>query len=145
MRIARSCTSVCLASSVLALSAVSHWVWRDITVAGATVPYPIYAKWAEATAENGRGCPQRSVERVVDGGIKQIRAKTVTSEPPMLAKAGAGQGRLIQFDGDGRRGPGRETSKELQPEDEAPRPLVADIYRGRSGKWKRYQERQPQR
>ncbi len=48
----------------------------DITGAGATFPYPIYAKWAEAyKAKTGNGMNYQSIGS--GGGIKQIKAKTV--------------------------------------------------------------------
>lgn len=48
----------------------------DITGAGATFPYPIYAKWAEAyKAETGVSMNYQSIGS--GGGIKQITAKTV--------------------------------------------------------------------
>ena len=48
----------------------------DITGAGATFPYPIYAKWAEAyKARTGNGLNYQSIGS--SGGIKQIKAKTV--------------------------------------------------------------------
>ena len=52
-------------------------VAADITGAGATFPYPIYAKWAEAyKKETGVGLNYQSIGS--SGGIRQIRAKTVT-------------------------------------------------------------------
>jgi len=49
----------------------------DITGAGATFPYPIYAKWAEAyKKETGVGLNYQSIGS--SGGIRQINAKTVT-------------------------------------------------------------------
>ena len=49
----------------------------DITGAGASFPYPIYAKWAEAyKAATGVGLNYQSIGS--SGGLKQIRAKTVT-------------------------------------------------------------------
>lgn len=49
----------------------------DITGAGATFPYPIYAKWAEAyKKETGVGLNYQSIGS--SGGLRQIRAKTVT-------------------------------------------------------------------
>ncbi|MFY7905524.1 MAG: phosphate ABC transporter substrate-binding protein PstS [Burkholderiaceae bacterium] len=49
----------------------------DITGAGATFPFPIYAKWAEAyKKETGVGLNYQSIGS--SGGIRQIRAKTVT-------------------------------------------------------------------
>ena len=48
----------------------------DITGAGATFPYPIYAKWAEGyKAATGTGLNYQSIGS--SGGIRQIRAKTV--------------------------------------------------------------------
>ena len=49
----------------------------DITGAGATFPYPIYAKWADAYKKStGNGMNYQSIGS--GGGIKQITAKTVT-------------------------------------------------------------------
>jgi phosphate transport system substrate-binding protein len=48
----------------------------DITGAGATFPFPIYAKWAEAyKRETGVGLNYQSIGS--SGGIRQINAKTV--------------------------------------------------------------------
>jgi len=50
---------------------------QDITGAGATFPFPIYAKWAEAYKQaTGVGMNYQSIGS--SGGLKQIRAKTVT-------------------------------------------------------------------
>jgi phosphate transport system substrate-binding protein len=49
----------------------------DISGAGATFPYPIYAKWADTyKKETGNGLNYQSIGS--GGGIKQIQAKTVT-------------------------------------------------------------------
>lgn len=49
----------------------------DISGAGATFPFPVYAKWAEAyKAKTGVGLNYQSIGS--GGGIKQIKAKTVT-------------------------------------------------------------------
>src|SRR5579859_6327138 len=49
----------------------------DITGAGATFPFPIYSKWADAyKKETGNGLNSQSIGS--GGGIKQIQAKTVT-------------------------------------------------------------------
>ena len=59
--------------TVVAVSAMA----ADITGAGATFPFPIYAKWAEAyKAATGTGMNYQSIGS--SGGLKQIRAKTVT-------------------------------------------------------------------
>jgi phosphate transport system substrate-binding protein len=69
----------------------------DISGAGATFPYPIYAKWADAyKKETGIGLNYQSIGS--GGGIKQIKAKTVTfgaSDAPLsgqdLEKEGLAQ------------------------------------------------------
>jgi phosphate transport system substrate-binding protein len=49
----------------------------DISGAGATFPYPVYAKWADSyKKETGIGMNYQSIGS--GGGIKQIKAKTVT-------------------------------------------------------------------
>src|SRR5439155_5254265 len=59
----------------------------DISGAGATFPYPIYAKWAEAyKAKTGTSMNYQSIGS--GGGIKQITAKTVdfgASDMPLKA------------------------------------------------------------
>jgi phosphate transport system substrate-binding protein len=60
-------------ASVISVSAFA----ADITGAGATFPYPIYAKWAEAyKKETGVGLNYQSIGS--SGGIRQINARTVT-------------------------------------------------------------------
>jgi len=50
---------------------------QTITGAGATFPYPVYAKWAEAyQKQTGIGLNYQSIGS--SGGIRQINAKTVT-------------------------------------------------------------------
>ena len=60
------------------LVAVSTSVFAaDITGAGATFPFPIYSKWADAyKKETGNGLNYQSIGS--GAGIKQIQAKTVT-------------------------------------------------------------------
>ena len=70
----------------------------DISGAGATFPYPLYAKWADMyKKDTGIGLNYQSIGS--GGGIKQIKAKTVTFgasdmplEPKDLEKSG-----LVQF------------------------------------------------
>ena len=63
-----------LAAATLAVGISAQAV--DITGAGATFPYPIYAKWAEAyKAKTGVGMNYQSIGS--GGGIAQIKAKTV--------------------------------------------------------------------
>jgi phosphate transport system substrate-binding protein len=62
------------AAAVVAFAGASQAA--DITGAGATFPYPIYAKWAEAyKAQGGVNMNYQSIGS--GGGIKQIKAKTV--------------------------------------------------------------------
>ena len=66
-----------LCALALASSAIGTAVAIEITGAGATFPFPVYAKWAEAyKKETGTGLNYQSIGS--SGGIKQIRAKTVT-------------------------------------------------------------------
>ena len=65
-----------VAASVAALAFGTSALAADITGAGATFPFPIYAKWAEAyKKETGVGLNYQSIGS--SGGIRQIRAKTV--------------------------------------------------------------------
>jgi phosphate transport system substrate-binding protein len=64
------------AAAVLAGTATLAYA-ADISGAGATFPYPIYAKWADAyKKETGVGLNYQSIGS--GGGIKQIQNKTVT-------------------------------------------------------------------
>ena len=65
-----------LSAFVLAASVTTEAMAAEITGAGATFPYPIYAKWAEAyKAKTGVGMNYQSIGS--GGGIAQIKAKTV--------------------------------------------------------------------
>ena len=76
------------AAGVIAMAAIAPAVAADISGAGATFPYPIYAKWADAyKKETGNGLNYQSIGS--GGGIKQIKAKTVTfgaSDAPLTGK-----------------------------------------------------------
>jgi phosphate transport system substrate-binding protein len=84
------------AASTLALAGAAEAT--DISGAGATFPYPVYSKWADAyKQQTGVGLNYQSIGS--GGGIKQIKAKTVTFgasdmplEPRDLQEAG-----LVQF------------------------------------------------
>ncbi|MDQ2962448.1 MAG: phosphate ABC transporter substrate-binding protein PstS [Pseudomonadota bacterium] len=109
----------------------------DITGAGATFPYPIYSKWADAyKTKTGVGMNYQSIGS--GGGIKQIQSKTVdfgASDMPLkpdeLDKAGltqfpaiiGGVVMVVNLDG-------------VKPgELKLTGPLVADIYLGKIKKW----------
>ncbi|MCF8153090.1 MAG: phosphate ABC transporter substrate-binding protein PstS [Rhodoferax sp.] len=66
-----------VAATVFTCIAMGSAMAADITGAGATFPFPIYSKWAEGyKAATGTGMNYQSIGS--SGGIKQIRAKTVT-------------------------------------------------------------------
>src|SRR4029079_12777588 len=74
MKLNRICAAAALVSSAAFAIPV---IAADISGAGATFPYPIYAKWADAyKKETGLGLKYQSIGS--GGGIKQIQAKTVT-------------------------------------------------------------------
>ena len=65
-----------LVAGAIALSTVTTAMAADFTGAGASFPYPIYGKWAEAyKAKTKTGMNYQSIGS--SGGIKQIKAKTV--------------------------------------------------------------------
>jgi phosphate transport system substrate-binding protein len=70
----------------------------EISGAGATFPYPVYAKWADAYKKlTGVGLNYQSIGS--GGGIKQIKAKTVTfgaSDMPLKPEELQASG-LLQF------------------------------------------------
>src|SRR6185312_6129957 len=86
------------AAGVVALALHAPASAADISGAGATFPYPIYAKWADAyKKQTGNGLNYQSIGS--GGGIKQITARTVTFgasdmplQPAELDKIG-----VIQF------------------------------------------------
>src|SRR6266481_3956093 len=88
---------ITLATAVLAFSSLAAHA-ADLSGAGATFPYPVYAKWADAyKKETGVGLNYQSIGS--GGGIKQIKAKTVTfgaSDAPLPGKE-LDEGALIQF------------------------------------------------
>src|SRR5438105_3357445 len=109
----------------------------DITGAGATFPYPLYAKWADTyKTKTGVGLNYQSIGS--GGGIKQIQAKTVdfgASDKPLtpdeLTKSGLAQfpaimggiELVINLDGVA---PGKL---------KLTGPVVADIFLGKIKKW----------
>ncbi len=87
-----------LMSAAIFAASVSCALAGDISGAGATFPYPIYAKWADSyKKETGNGLNYQSIGS--GGGIKQIKAKTVTfgaSDMPLEPKDVKDSG-LVQF------------------------------------------------
>ena len=78
----------CAAAAVVGVLVSQPAVAGDISGAGATFPYPIYAKWADAyKKETEVGLNYQSIGS--GGGIKQIQAKTVTfgaTDAPLSGK-----------------------------------------------------------
>ena len=74
-------------AAAVATGAAAPVLAGEISGAGATFPYPIYAKWADAyKKESGNGLNYQSIGS--GGGIKQIKANTVTfgaSDKPLKA------------------------------------------------------------
>ncbi|MDX8533634.1 phosphate ABC transporter substrate-binding protein PstS [Mesorhizobium sp. VK25A] len=69
--------AVAIAMAAASTLSITAAMAADISGAGATFPYPIYAKWADAyKKETGIGLNYQSIGS--GGGIKQIKAKTVT-------------------------------------------------------------------
>ena len=109
----------------------------DITGAGATFPYPIYAKWADAYKKaTGNGMNYQSIGS--GGGIKQITAKTVdfgASDMPMKADDLQKNG-LVQFPAVmGGVVPVVKLDGIKPGELRFTGPLLADIYLGKVTKW----------
>ena len=87
-----------VAAAAMATMAIGTAFAADITGAGATFPYPAYAKWAEGyKAATGNGLNYQSIGS--SGGIRQIKAKTVTfgaTDAPMSGEDLDKEG-LVQF------------------------------------------------
>ncbi|MCE3608285.1 phosphate ABC transporter substrate-binding protein PstS [Massilia sp. P8910] len=96
MRMKQLLASIVVGISALAASTSALAV--DMTGAGATFPYPVYAKWAESYKKaTGNGLNYQSVGS--GAGIKQIKAKTVdfgASDKPLGAEELETSG-LMQF------------------------------------------------
>ncbi|WP_313167815.1 phosphate ABC transporter substrate-binding protein PstS [Massilia oculi] len=109
----------------------------DITGAGATFPYPIYAKWAESyKAATGTGLNYQSVGS--GAGIKQIKAKTVdfgASDMPLKAEELDKEG-LMQFPAIMGGVVAVVNVEGVTPGQlKMTGPLLADIYMGKITKW----------
>jgi phosphate transport system substrate-binding protein len=135
MRIKQLLASLVIGAT--AMMAMSSSIAADMTGAGATFPYPIYAKWAENYKKaTGNGLNYQSVGS--GAGIKQIKAKTVdfgASDMPLKVEDLEAEG-LVQF-------PaimgGVVTIVNLPGiaagQMKLTGPVVADIYLGKITKW----------
>ncbi|MGZ5073555.1 MAG: phosphate ABC transporter substrate-binding protein PstS [Usitatibacter sp.] len=132
MRIARI-----LAAALVAGGSVASAFAAEITGAGATFPYPVYAKWADAYKKStGTGLNYQSIGS--GGGIKQITAKTVdfgASDMPLKPEELDKEG-LTQFPtvigGDL---PVVNLPGVKPGELRLTGPVLADIYLGKIAKW----------
>jgi phosphate transport system substrate-binding protein len=86
------------AASLITAAAIAPAMALDISGAGATFPFPLYAKWAEAyKKETGVGLNYQSVGSA--GGLKQIQARLVVfgaTDMPLKGPELAQEG-LVQF------------------------------------------------
>ncbi|POZ62189.1 phosphate ABC transporter substrate-binding protein PstS [Chromobacterium alticapitis] len=128
VRLAAALGSVLIAGSVYA---------ADITGAGATFPYPLYAKWAaNYKGVSGNNMNYQSIGS--GGGIKQIQSKTVdfgASDMPLkpeeLEKAGLTQFPTVM----GGVVPVYNIPGIAAGQIKFTGPLLADIYMGKVSKW----------
>lgn len=96
MKLNQLMKSVAVACSALAMTTAAYAA--EITGAGASFPYPVYAKWAESyKAATGNSLNYQSIGS--GGGIKQIKAKTVdfgATDMPLPATE-LNENGLVQF------------------------------------------------
>ena len=128
-----STIAIAAASLAMAISVQA----ADITGAGATFPYPIYAKWAEAyKAKTGTAMNYQSIGS--GGGIAQIKAKTVdfgASDMPLKVEDLQSAG-LMQFPAIvGGVVPIMNLEGMAPGAIKLTGPVLADIYLGKIKKW----------
>src|SRR6266852_8338137 len=137
VQVVRTLSQAVIALGTLAAASTYPAAAVDISGAGATFPYPIYAKWADAYKKNtGTGMNYQSIGS--GGGIKQITAKTVdfgASDMPMKAEDLEKNG-LVQFPPImGGVVPVVKIEAVKPGELKFSGPLLADIYLGKVAKW----------
>ena len=130
----KSLTLAAVAGAALFSAAASA---IEITGAGATFPYPVYAKWADAYKKTtGNGMNYQSIGS--GGGIKQIGAKTVdfgATDMPLKGEDLEKQG-LVQFPAVmGGVVPVMNLKEVGQGELKLTGEVLADIYLGKIKKW----------
>jgi phosphate transport system substrate-binding protein len=126
-----------VAAAAFATLAIGSALAADITGAGATFPFPVYAKWAEAyKKETGIGLNYQSIGS--SGGIRQIRAKTVAfgaTDAPVAGDALEKDG-MVQFPAIiGGTVPIFNVDGFAQGEMRMTGPVLADIFMGTVSKW----------
>ena len=126
-----------VAAAALATMAMGSALAADITGAGATFPFPIYAKWAEAyKKETGIGLNYQSIGS--SGGLRQIRAKTVAfgaSDAPVKGEDLDKDG-MVQFPAIiGGTVPVFNVDGFAQGEMRITGPVLAEMFMGTISKW----------
>ena len=125
-------------ATIIGMSVTAHAALAaDITGAGATFPFPIYSKWAEAyKAASGVGLNYQSIGS--GGGIRQIKAKTVdfgASDAPLKGDVLAKDG-LMQFPAVmGGLVPAINVAGVEARQMKLTGQVLADIYLGKISKW----------
>src|SRR5256885_1635001 len=98
MRLTGTLVARVLVAGLLAVACITPAKAADISGAGATFPYPVYAKWADAyKQQTGIGINYQSIGS--GAGIKQIQARTVVfgaTDAP-LKGAQLAKDALVQF------------------------------------------------
>jgi phosphate transport system substrate-binding protein len=126
-----------VAAAAFATLAMGSALAADITGAGATFPFPIYAKWAEAyKKETGIGLNYQSIGS--SGGLRQIRAKTVAfgaSDAPVKGEDLEKDG-MVQFPAIiGGTVPVFNVDGFAQGEMRITGPVLAEMFMGTISKW----------
>ena len=126
-----------VAAAALATMAMGSALAADITGAGATFPFPVYAKWAEAyKKETGIGLNYQSIGS--SGGLRQIRAKTVAfgaSDAPVAGDVLDKDG-MVQFPAIiGGTVPIFNVEGFAQGEMRMTGPVLAELFMGTISKW----------
>jgi phosphate transport system substrate-binding protein len=126
-----------VAAAALATMAMGTALAADITGAGATFPFPVYAKWAEAyKKETGIGLNYQSIGS--SGGLRQIRAKTVAfgaSDAPVKGEDLDKDG-MVQFPAIiGGTVPVFNVEGFAQGEMRITGPVLAEMFMGTISKW----------
>ncbi|MBS3912492.1 MAG: phosphate ABC transporter substrate-binding protein PstS [Hydrogenophaga sp.] len=126
-----------VAAAAFASFAMGSALAADITGAGATFPFPIYAKWAEAyKKETGVGLNYQSIGS--SGGIRQIRAKTVAFGATDAPVSGADLDRdgMVQFPAIiGGTVPVFNLTGFAKGELRVTGPVLAEMFMGKISKW----------
>ena len=126
-----------VAAAALATLALGSAHAADITGAGATFPFPIYAKWAEMyKAQTGVGLNYQSIGS--SGGIRQIRAKTVAFGATDAPVSGADLDKdgMVQFPAIiGGTVPVFNLDGFKQGEVRITGPVLAEMFLGKISKW----------